>query len=86
MTNLVLLNKSEDIRTPTKFYMGSPLRKRDESNMCSKMPHVHVFCCSEARSPTGGLCLHILSVCVWGACMRTRARFWSDGVPAFLWF
>ena len=64
------------MRTPTEFYMGSPLRKRDMSNMCSKMPHVHVYCSGEARLPTGGLGLHILSV--WGAsvraCVRARAH------------
>ena len=57
--------------TPTKFYMGSPLRKRDMSNMCSKIPHVHIYCSGEARRLTGGLGLHILSV--WG-CVRARAR------------
>ena len=60
------------MRTPTKFYMGSPLRKRDMSNMCSKMPHVHVYCSGEARRLTGGLGLHILSV--WDACVRARAH------------
>ena len=52
--------------------MGSPLSKRDMSNMCSKMPHVHVYCSGEARLPTGGLGLHILSV--WGASVRACAR------------
>ena len=61
------------MRTPTKFYMGSPLRKRDMSNMCSKMPHVHVYCSGEARRLTGGLGLHILSVSV-RACVRARAH------------
>ena len=77
------------MRTPTKFYMGSPLRKRDMSNMCSKMPHVHVYCSGEARRLTGGLGLHILSM--WGASVRacvrahTRVKLWQDGVPSFLW-
>ena len=62
------------MRTSTKFYMGSPLRKRDMSNMCSKMPHVHVYCSSKARSLTGGLGLHIMSVCVGACCVRARAR------------
>ena len=52
--------------------MGSPLRKRDMSNMCSKMPHVHVYCSGEARRLTGGLGLHILSV--WGAFVRACAH------------
>ena len=62
------------MRTQTKFYMGSPLRKRDMSNMCSKMPHVHVYCSGDARRLTGGLGLHILSVCVGACCVRARAR------------
>ena len=68
------------MRTPAKFYMGSPLRKRDMSNMCSKMPHVHVYCSGDARRLTGGLGLHILSVlgacCVclcWVRAARVRA-------------
>ena len=72
------------MRTPAKFYMGSPLRKRDMSNICSKMPHVHVYCSSEARSLTGGLGLHILSVCVWvrAACVRAREPL-ARRCPAF---
>ena len=42
--------------------------------MCSKMPHVHVYCSSEARSLHGGLGLHILSVCGVACCVHARAR------------
>ena len=52
------------MRTPAKFYMGSPLRKRDMSNMCSKC-HTYTYTVLVKLHVLLVVWVYIFCLCVW---------------------